>query len=113
MRITPATQEASTCVFEASSPKQAVELFERVGLRLLRFSLGGMFWRRAQSALSNPFLSPVSVYGLEPLRPDAKLLFQRSLDLELLIRGNGAVTTHPVLKNCQTMVTVPYARRTA
>ena len=45
---------------------QSEALMRHVGVRLLRFSCGGTYWRRCISGLANPYVSPIAVAGLEP-----------------------------------------------
>ena len=81
LRITASTQEAIACLFESRRPQLAEQIGARllragltrhiphiqVGVRLLRFSLSTMYWRRAISGLANPYLRALSVFGLGAL----------------------------------------------
>jgi hypothetical protein len=64
-RITPGTQEAAASLFESCTPKQTELILKTTDVRLLRFSVGGPYWRRIASSLSNPYLTAAAIYGLE------------------------------------------------
>eukprot|EP00965_Chrysotila_dentata_P045191 1501875-Pleurochrysis_carterae.AAC.1 len=59
-------------------------------VRLLRFTVGGGYWRRVCSGLANPYLSCISVYGLQPvaLLSANDAAYSRSCEIELIIRGS-------------------------
>ena len=93
LRITASTQEAIACLFESSPPQLAEQMLAQVGVRLLRFSLSTMYWRRAISGLANPYLRALSVFGLGalPLSQEGALA-RRALEVELLIRGEAQLS---------------------
>jgi len=99
LRVSAATQEAIACIFESSSPMQSEALMRHVGVRLLRFSCGGTYWRRCISGLANPYVSPIAVAGLEPfgdtITDDG--LGKRAKEVECLLRGEAGSRPVPYL----------------
>ena len=95
IRVTIATQEGIACLFESSSPAQSEAMMRHVGVRLLRFSVGGLYWRRCLSGLSNPYVSPLAVHGMEPalMLSDASAM-SRARDIEALLRGPRGAKAH-------------------
>jgi len=108
-RITPATQEFAACIFEACTPRQAEHVLQVFDVRLLRFSVGGTYWRRVIASLSNPYVTAAAVYGINlcPLTSNRNAL-ERALDAELLIRGPLASRNIRALRGRELPNELPY-----
>ncbi len=111
LRVSAATQEAIACLFESSSPAQSEALMRHVGVRLLRFSVGGIYWRRCLSGLSNPYISTTAVTGLEPIEAITDdMVSRRALEVECLLRGKRGSKPLAYLQGHSHAPNLPYEK---